>query len=79
MVIYANKIKKFNISNDMKKVCVIFGGQSSEHDISIITGMQLCKNFYSEKIEKIYFGLDNKFYLATQIFNLRCQIKFILV
>ena len=70
MVIYANKIKKFNISNDMKKVCVIFGGQSSEHDISIITGMQLCKNFYSEKIEKIYFGLDNKFYLATQIEDL---------
>ena len=52
----------------MKKLCVIFGGNSSEHDISIITGMQLVKNL-SEKmdLEVIYLGLDNKFYLATKI------------
>ena len=52
----------------MKKLCVIFGGQSSEHDISIITGLQCCKNiegFYD--LEKIYIGLDNKFYLATKV------------
>ena len=55
----------------MKKICVIFGGESSEHDISIITGMQLTKNFYVEEIEKIYFGLDNKFYLATKIEDLK--------
>ncbi|MBQ9795456.1 MAG: hypothetical protein IJW36_00645 [Clostridia bacterium] len=54
----------------MKKLCVVFGGESSEHDISIITGMQLCKNFYMEELEKIYFGLDNKFYLATKVENL---------
>ena len=55
----------------MKKICVIFGGESSEHDISIITGMQITKNFYVEEIEKIYFGLDNKFYLATKIEDLK--------
>lgn len=55
----------------MKKICVIFGGQSSEHDISIITGMQLCSNLKgSYEIEKIYLGLDNKFYLATKAQNL---------
>ena len=54
----------------MKKLCVIFGGESSEHDISIITGMQLAKNFYTQDLEKIYFGLDNKFYLATKIEDL---------
>ena len=53
----------------MKKLCVIFGGASTEHDISIITGMQLAKN-YSKNIEKIYIGLDNKFYLATNVEDL---------
>lgn len=56
----------------MKKLCVIFGGASSEHDISIITGLQLCKNIEMKYIvEKIYVGLDNKFYLATNLKELK--------
>ena len=55
----------------MKKLCVIFGGESPEHDISIITGMQLSKNFYSKELEKIYLSLDNKFYLATKVDDLK--------
>jgi len=56
----------------MKKLCVIFGGQSSEHDISIITAMQLAKNVESFfELEKIYIGLDNRFYLATKIDDLK--------
>ena len=52
----------------MKKLCVIFGGASVEHDISIITGMQLAKSVEQKySLEKIYLGLDNKFYLATKI------------
>lgn len=52
----------------MKNLCVIFGGNSSEHDISVITGMQLAKNLKNKyKLEKIYLGLDNKFYLATKL------------
>lgn len=55
----------------MKNLCVIFGGQSSEHDVSIITAMQLCKNLDSfYHLEKIYMGLDNKFYLATKVKDL---------
>ena len=49
----------------MKKLCVIFGGLSCEHDISIITAMQLKKNIL-KPIEMLYLGLDNKFYLATE-------------
>ncbi len=57
----------------MKKICVIFGGASTEHDISVITAMQLCKNLESKySIEKIYMDLDNHFYLATKIKNARC-------
>ena len=59
------------INSVMKKLCVIFGGESSEHDISIITGMQLVKNFYTEELEKIYMGLDNRFYLATKVKELK--------
>ena len=33
--------------------------------------MQLAKNFYTEDLEKIYFGLDNKFYLATKLHDLK--------
>ena len=51
----------------MKKICVIFGGASSEHDISIITGLQLYKNISLRyDIKMIYFGLDNHFYLSTK-------------
>ena len=66
-----DKIWQLFINTNMKKLCVIFGGESSEHDISIITGMQLAKNFYTEQIEKIYFGLDNKFYLASKVNDLK--------
>jgi len=52
----------------MKKLCVLFGGSSTEHDISIITGIQLSKKISKKySVEKIYLGLDNKFYLATNI------------
>ena len=52
----------------MEKLCVIFGGASSEHDISIITAMQLKKNYQAKReLEMIYMGLDNKFYLATKV------------
>jgi len=51
----------------MKKLCIVFGGASSEHDISIITGLQLAKNVENVlDVEKIYIGLDNKFYLASK-------------
>ncbi len=51
----------------MKNLCVVFGGASTEHDISIITGMQLAKNLKPKyNLVKIYFGLDNKFYLADK-------------
>lgn len=65
---FYNKFKNQIINNVMKKVCIVFGGLSSEHDISIITGMQLSKNIESFfTLEKIYIGLDNKFHLATKV------------
>lgn len=52
----------------MKKICVIFGGKSAEHDISIITALQLVNNIkFSFDVEMIYFALDNHFYLAKSL------------
>ena len=52
----------------MEKLCVLFGGTSCEHDISIITGLQLSKAIEEKyPIENIYHSLDGKFYLATDV------------
>ncbi len=63
-----DKFFRLRIDSDMKKICIVFGGNSVEHDISIITGMQCSKNIENYfDIEKIYLGLDNNFYLASRI------------
>lgn len=52
----------------MEKVFIIFGGASAEHDISIITAMQLSKNLQNVyDVEKIYLDINNNFYLASNI------------
>lgn len=66
-----NKITYNFINKGMKKLCVIFGGASSEHDISIITGMQLANNLKNKNIEKIYLNLENKMFLASKIDDLQ--------
>ena len=66
-----NKTINNFINRDMKKLCVIFGGASSEHDISIITGMQLANNLKNKNIEKIYLNLENKMFLASKIDDLQ--------
>ena len=35
----------------MKKVAVIFGGMSSEHDVSIISGKSVLKNIDKQKYD----------------------------
>ena len=40
----------------MKKICVLFGGKSSEHDVSIVSGTSVISNLDKEKYE-IYFSL----------------------
>jgi D-alanine-D-alanine ligase len=59
----------------MKKIAVFFGGKSYEHDISILTGLQVCKVMditkhepipvYVNKVGRLFTGkqlLDPKFY-----------------
>ncbi|WP_008825961.1 D-alanine--D-alanine ligase family protein [Haloplasma contractile] len=53
-------------------VGVIFGGESVEHEISIITALQMIENmnrdFYNPV--PIYISKDNKFYYHERMFNL---------
>lgn len=42
------------------KVGVIFGGKSVEHEVSVITGLQACRNFDREKYEPIPIYLSKK-------------------
>lgn len=52
----------------MKNIAVVFGGASVEHDVSIITGVKICKLFRRNfNIFPIYWGLDNKFYYLKNI------------
>lgn len=46
----------------MKKVGVIFGGRSVEHEVSVITGMQVMENIDKKKYEvvPIYITKEGK-------------------
>ncbi|MBQ9314578.1 MAG: D-alanine--D-alanine ligase [Clostridia bacterium] len=55
----------------MKKVGVIFGGVACEHDVSIITGLQLIENIDKSKYEviPIYIHLDGEWYVGKELLN----------
>ncbi len=44
----------------MKKVCVIFGGRSSEHDVSCISGATVAKAMKPDKYEVILIGITKE-------------------
>ncbi len=48
-----------------KDVAIMFGGDSAEHEVSIITGLQVVENIDREKYNPlvIYMDQDSKFYL----------------
>ena len=51
-----------------KKLGVIFGGISTEHDVSIVSGTSIIKNLDKEKydITPIYISQDRKWYIYTK-------------
>lgn len=61
----ANKIRK-------PVVAVLFGGKSVEHDISIITGVQVLCNLDKEKFEvlPIYISKQNEWYFSETFFDI---------
>lgn len=55
-----------------KMVAVIFGGKSVEHDISIITGVQVLSNLDAKKYEilPIYITKQNEWYYSQKFFQI---------
>lgn len=55
----------------MKKLGVIFGGKSTEHDVSIVSGLSVIKNLNKEKYEitPIYMSKDGDWFLYTKDIN----------
>ena len=57
-----------------QKIAVIFGGMSSEHDVSIASGTSVIKNLNQEKYDilPVYISKEGEWYLVTEkITNLK--------
>lgn len=59
------------------KLAVIFGGMSTEHDVSIVSGTSIIKNLNEEKYEifPIYIDIKGKWYKYTKNIHNIGQIK----
>lgn len=62
----------------MKKVGVIFGGVTCEHDVSIVTGLQLIENMDKNKYEviPIYIDSDGEWYTGKELLNITLYKNF---
>lgn len=55
----------------MKNILVFFGGNSVEHDISIITAIQVCSSLNDEKynVIPVYISKSGEWYIFKQLLN----------
>ena len=52
----------------MKKIVIVFGGTSVEHDVSIITGLQAINSLKEEyEVLPVYLSLENTFFLTDKL------------
>lgn len=52
----------------MKKIVIVFGGASVEHDVSIITGLQAINSLKEEyEVIPVYLSLENTFFLTDKL------------
>lgn len=59
-----------------KKVAVIFGGRSLEHDVSVITGMQVLNNIDKKKfVVEPFYMKGGDFYIGN-VYDLKCFVDF---
>lgn len=62
----------------MKKLGIIFGGVTCEHDVSIVTGLQLIENANKEKYEiyPIYIHSNGEWYTGRELLNAHIYKEF---
>ena len=61
----------------MKTIAVIFGGKSVEHDISIITGLQVIKNLSDQfLVVPIYISRDGDWFVGEKLKDIKFFVNF---
>jgi D-alanine-D-alanine ligase len=57
---------------DKKRVAVIFGGKSPEHEVSVITGLQVIENIDKDKFNvlPIYVAKDGRWFSGDELLNI---------
>lgn len=62
----------------MKRLGVIFGGVTCEHDVSVVSGLQLIENVDKEKYEvvPIYIHSDGEWYIGDGLLNAKIYQNF---
>lgn len=60
------------VNNGLMNVLVLFGGDSVEHEVSVISAVQAMKNFNTEKYNVIplYLAKDNSMYTSEMMFDI---------
>lgn len=63
---------------EKEKILVVFGGKSAEHDISIITGLQVLKNVDRNKFDvfPIYVSRNGEMFFGKKLENLEAYAPF---
>ena len=63
---------------DKMQIGVIFGSRSNEHDVSVISAVQLMKNINRDKYEviPIYISQQGIWYTGEKLFDIRSYIPF---
>lgn len=63
---------------EKEKILVVFGGKSAEHDISIITGIQVLNKVDREKFDvfPLYLSRKGEMFFGKQLENLETYINF---
>ena len=58
---------------EKKKVCVFFGGKSFEHDVSILTGIDVCFSIDSTKYDvyPVYIDIENNWWFGGDLLDKR--------
>jgi D-alanine-D-alanine ligase len=66
------------MAGSRKKVAVVFGGRSAEHEISIITGNEILKALDSTRYEAVpvYIDQQGEWYTGKQLFDLNTYKRF---
>ncbi len=62
----------------MKEIAVIFGSRAAEHDVSIVTGLQLLENMDKSKYDAypVYISREGEWFIGEPLLNIKTYREF---